>query len=138
MHFAVIGDLNCIATYRYPILISNGVLVNAGDLLIAVSGKVAPNGAITVTVSHGDTADQPTFRSGSTWGATDLHAPPEPRSGARSSSLSIDSRARGAPSPLPEFGLGAGAAAAAPDSMVWSAAPGERSEVRGQSPNTRH
>jgi hypothetical protein len=27
--------------------------------------------------------------------------------------------------------LGAGAAAAAPDSMVWSAAPGERSEVRG-------
>ena len=36
------------------------------------------------------------------------------------------------PSPLLEFGLGAGAAAAAPDSMVWSAAPGERSEVRGR------
>jgi hypothetical protein len=35
------------------------------------------------------------------------------------------------PSPLLEFGLGAGAAAAAPDSMEWSAAPGERSEVRG-------
>ena len=35
------------------------------------------------------------------------------------------------PSPFLEFGLGAGAAAAAPDSMVWSAAPGERSEVRG-------
>ena len=35
------------------------------------------------------------------------------------------------PSPFLEFGLGAGAAAAAPDSMVWSAAPGERSEVPG-------
>src|SRR5208283_5181137 len=35
------------------------------------------------------------------------------------------------PSPLLEFGLGAGAAAAAPDSLVWSAASGERSEVRG-------
>ena len=35
------------------------------------------------------------------------------------------------PSPFLEFGLGAGAAAAAPDSMVWSAAPGERSEIRG-------
>jgi len=34
--------------------------------------------------------------------------------------------------PPSEFGLGAGAAAAAPDSMVWSAAPGERREVRGQ------
>jgi len=28
--------------------------------------------------------------------------------------------------------LGAGAAAAAPDSLVWSAAPGERSKVRGR------
>ena len=35
------------------------------------------------------------------------------------------------PSPFLEFGLRAGAAAAAPDSMMWSAAPGERSEVRG-------
>jgi len=33
------------------------------------------------------------------------------------------------PSPLLEFGLGAGAAAAAPDSLVWSAAPGERSDA---------
>ena len=47
------GD--CIASYRYPIRISNGVMVNSGDLLISVSGKVAPNGAVTVTVSHGDT-----------------------------------------------------------------------------------
>ena len=48
------GD--CIASYRYPMRISNGILVNAGDLLISVSGKVAPNGAVTVTVSHGDTS----------------------------------------------------------------------------------
>ena len=36
--------------------ISNGILVNGGDLLISVSGKVAPNGAVIVTVSHGDTS----------------------------------------------------------------------------------
>ncbi len=48
------GD--CIASYRYPMRISNGILVNAGDLLIRVSGKVAPNGAVMVTVSHGDTS----------------------------------------------------------------------------------
>ena len=48
------GD--CIASYRYPMRISNGILVNGGDLLISVSGKVAPNGAVIVTVSHGDTS----------------------------------------------------------------------------------
>ncbi|MGP0084713.1 MAG: hypothetical protein ACLP0B_13935, partial [Steroidobacteraceae bacterium] len=36
------------------------------------------------------------------------------------------------PSPFLEFGLGAGAAAAAPDSMVWSAALGERREPWGR------
>ena len=47
------GD--CIASYRYPMRIANGVLANGGDLAINVSGKVAGNGAITVVVSHGDT-----------------------------------------------------------------------------------
>jgi len=36
--------------------IANGILVNAGDMLISVSGKVAPNGGLTVTVSHGDSS----------------------------------------------------------------------------------
>jgi hypothetical protein len=47
------GD--CIASYRYPMRIANGVLANGGDVAIDVSGKVAANGAVTVIVSHGDT-----------------------------------------------------------------------------------
>ena len=47
------GD--CIASYRYPMRIANGVLANGGDMAIDVSGKVAANGAVTVIVSHGDT-----------------------------------------------------------------------------------
>lgn len=47
------GD--CIASYRYPMRIAHGVLANGGDIAIDVAGKVAANGVITVTVSHGDT-----------------------------------------------------------------------------------
>jgi hypothetical protein len=47
------GD--CIASYRYPMRIANGVLANGGDVAINVSGKVAANGLVTVVVSHGDT-----------------------------------------------------------------------------------
>jgi hypothetical protein len=50
----------------------------------------------------------------------------------RSAERSAIRPTRWPPSPFLEFGLGAGAAAAASDSMVWSAAPGERSEVRGR------
>jgi hypothetical protein len=42
----------CDRGYRYPVRIENGVLVNAGDVPVVISGKVAPTGAITVTVSH--------------------------------------------------------------------------------------
>jgi len=45
------GD--CDPAYRYPIRISNGQLVNAGDNAFTITGKVAPTGAITVTVSAG-------------------------------------------------------------------------------------
>lgn len=45
------GD--CDRGYRYPIRISNGVLVNGGSDPFTISGRVAPSGAITVTVSHG-------------------------------------------------------------------------------------
>lgn len=48
------GD--CIASYRYPMRIANGILANAGDIVIDVTGKVAPTGAVTVIVSHGDTS----------------------------------------------------------------------------------
>jgi hypothetical protein len=43
------GD--CDPGYRYPIRISNGLLVNAGDSPFNISGKVGQTGAITVTVS---------------------------------------------------------------------------------------
>jgi hypothetical protein len=45
------GD--CDPGYRYPIRISNGALVNAGDSPFNISGTVAQTGAITVTVSAG-------------------------------------------------------------------------------------
>ena len=43
----------CDRGYRYPIRIANGQLQNAGALGFTITGKVAPNGAINVTVSHG-------------------------------------------------------------------------------------
>jgi hypothetical protein len=46
------GD--CDRAYRYPIRISNGALANGGSDPFTISGKVAPTGAITVIVSHGD------------------------------------------------------------------------------------
>jgi hypothetical protein len=45
------GD--CDPGYRYPIRISKGTLVNAGDSAFNISGRVADTGAITVTVSAG-------------------------------------------------------------------------------------
>jgi hypothetical protein len=45
------GD--CDRGYRYPIRIENGVLGNGGSDPFTISGKVAPSGAITVTVSSG-------------------------------------------------------------------------------------
>jgi hypothetical protein len=47
------GD--CIASYRYPMKIANGVLANGGDFAIDVSGRVTAGGAVKVVVSHGDT-----------------------------------------------------------------------------------
>lgn len=48
------GD--CDRGYRYPIRISHGVLENAGAAGFTINGKVAPTGAITVTVSHGSSS----------------------------------------------------------------------------------
>jgi hypothetical protein len=41
----------CDRGYRYPVRILNGQLANAGSVSIDISGKVAPTGAITVSVS---------------------------------------------------------------------------------------
>lgn len=43
------GD--CDRGYRYPVRITNGQLVNAGDTAFAISGKVGETGAITVMVA---------------------------------------------------------------------------------------
>jgi hypothetical protein len=44
----------CDRAYRYPVRISKGTLVNAGNDAFVITGKVSANGAVTVTVSHGD------------------------------------------------------------------------------------
>ena len=46
----------CDQGYRYEIRISNGVLANAGNTDFTITGKVAPTGAINVTVSHGSSS----------------------------------------------------------------------------------
>jgi hypothetical protein len=43
----------CDRAYRYPIRISNGSVVNEGSSPATISGKVANNGSVTVTVSAG-------------------------------------------------------------------------------------
>jgi hypothetical protein len=45
---------SCDASYRYPVRIANGALLNDGPSLINVSGKVERNGAVTVMVNAGD------------------------------------------------------------------------------------
>jgi hypothetical protein len=44
----------CDPSYRYPIRISNGNLMNAGKATVSISGRVGKNGAVTVHVSTGD------------------------------------------------------------------------------------
>jgi len=48
------GD--CAASYRYPMLVANGVVGNAGSADIAVRGSVAPSGAVRVVVSQGNSS----------------------------------------------------------------------------------
>jgi hypothetical protein len=44
----------CDRAYRYPIRISRGSVLNAGESPVAITGRVAGNGSLTVTVSHGN------------------------------------------------------------------------------------
>jgi hypothetical protein len=43
----------CPATVRYPVAITNGLVINAGDAPASVRGRVAPNGGVRVTVQSG-------------------------------------------------------------------------------------
>ncbi|MCC6888546.1 MAG: hypothetical protein IT536_08440 [Hyphomicrobiales bacterium] len=44
----------CDRAYRYPVRISRGNVLNAGDSPVTITGRVNDNGALTVTVSHGN------------------------------------------------------------------------------------
>jgi hypothetical protein len=41
----------CDRAYRYPIRISRGAVLNAGDSPVTITGRVGGNGSVTVTVS---------------------------------------------------------------------------------------
>jgi hypothetical protein len=43
----------CIPTVRYPVAITNGIVTNGGQTPATVQGRVAPNGAVRVTVQAG-------------------------------------------------------------------------------------
>src|SRR5262249_543322 len=43
----------CTPTLRYPVAITNGIVSNSGDSPASVSGRVAPTGAVRVTVQSG-------------------------------------------------------------------------------------
>jgi hypothetical protein len=44
----------CDPSYRYPIRISNGHVLNAGHSSVQITGRVGKNGAVIVNVSRGD------------------------------------------------------------------------------------
>ncbi len=46
------GD--CDRAYRYPVRISHGELLNGGSNPVTITGRVAPSGRVTVSVSSGD------------------------------------------------------------------------------------
>jgi hypothetical protein len=54
----------CDPSYRYPIRITKGNLVNAGTAQVTISGKVGKNGAVVVNVSAGDKQATGTGRLG--------------------------------------------------------------------------
>ena len=43
----------CPPTVRYPVAIGNGIVSNAGDAPVAVTGQVTPTGIVRVTVQSG-------------------------------------------------------------------------------------
>src|SRR5436305_15294617 len=45
---------SCDRSYRYPVKINDGTVGYAGEASFDVSGKVGPNGKVTVSVSRGD------------------------------------------------------------------------------------
>ncbi len=59
----------CDRAYRYPVRITNGQVGYAGQADFTVSGKVGPNGAVTVRVSRGSQSASGSGRLSSTGGS---------------------------------------------------------------------
>jgi hypothetical protein len=59
----------CDRAYRYPIRISRGTVLNAGDSPVSITGRVGDNGSLTVTVSHGNQRATGSGRLNGTQGA---------------------------------------------------------------------
>jgi len=59
----------CDRGYRYAIRITNGVVGYAGEASFHVSGRVGPNGAVTVRVSRGQQLANGSGRLSATTGA---------------------------------------------------------------------
>jgi hypothetical protein len=59
----------CDRAYRYPVKIDNGSVGYAGQASFDVTGKVGPNGAVTVTVSKAGKSAKGTGRMSATDGA---------------------------------------------------------------------
>lgn len=59
----------CDRAYRYPIKIQNGIVDYAGSASFDVSGKVAPTGAVVVTVSKAGKSATGTGRMSATDGS---------------------------------------------------------------------
>jgi hypothetical protein len=59
----------CEPSYRYPVRIMNGHLINAGKATVQISGRVAKNGSVVVNVSSGDKTAIGTGRLVATSGA---------------------------------------------------------------------
>src|SRR5262245_44012054 len=50
----VTNQVICDPSYRYPIRITKGNVLNAGSAPVTITGKVEKNGAVIVNVSAGD------------------------------------------------------------------------------------
>jgi hypothetical protein len=58
----------CDPSYRYPIRISKGSVINAGNATVTITGKVEKNGAVIVNVAAGDKTATGTGRLAATNG----------------------------------------------------------------------
>jgi len=59
----------CTPSVRYPVAITNGIVSNAGDIPATVQGRVAPSGAVRVTVQSGGSWASGSGRLGATSGS---------------------------------------------------------------------